>query len=77
MVATVDLKDIRTALAGYSLDYAGDFPDNLDIIKDKYIIKFPQSFTDNFSYKLIKGSRGGADYEIRYIGHIGEGVTGS
>lgn len=73
--AIASLKEVQTALAAYYIDNA-TLPDNLDKLK-LYLPKFPQAFTDNFSYKLTKNSRGEDDYEIRYIGHIGESPTGS
>ena len=73
MLAQSALKDVQTALAMYQLDNV-TYPETLDKLKGKmmYIRELPQGFTDNFSYKLTKDSRGEPDYEIRYIGHIGE-----
>lgn len=75
VAASASLKQVQTALAAYQVDTM-TLPETLDKIQ-LYLPKFPQAFTDNFSYKLTKNSRGEADYEIRYTGHIGEGVTGS
>ena len=68
------MKQVQTALAAYYVDTA-TLPESIDVIKKNYIAKFPQAFTDNFSYTLTKNSRGEPDYEIRYIGKIGEGTT--
>lgn len=76
-MAVSSLMNIKTGLAAHSIDMGGDFPDNIDKLKGVYIMQFPQGFTDNFSYKSTKNSRGESDYEIRYIGHIGENTTGS
>ena len=77
VAARASLREVQTALAAHQID-TGIFPENLDPIKEKYLQKFPQAFADNFSYKTIaSNSNRMADYEIRYIGHIGEGVTGS
>lgn len=67
------LKEVQTALAAYQIDTM-TLPDNLDKLK-LYLPKMPQAFTENFSYKLTKKTNGEADYEIQYIGHIGEKVT--
>ncbi|NRH20471.1 hypothetical protein HOO68_00295 [Candidatus Gracilibacteria bacterium] len=67
------LLEVQTALAAYQVDTA-DFPTTVDKL-NQYLAKFPQSFKDNFSYKFIKNEGTSSDYEIRYIGHIGEGNT--
>ncbi len=73
--ATASLTQVKMWLDNYYIDNNA-LPDSLDKIKP-YLSKLPQWFTDNFSYKPTKNSRGEADYEIRYIGHIGENTTGS
>ena len=69
------LLEVQTALAAYQVDTA-DFPTSVDKL-NQYLSKFPQSFKDNFSYKLLKKEDKTSDYEIRYIGHIGEWDVGS
>lgn len=49
----------------------------MDKIKGTYSKPFPQDFDDNFSYRSTKNINGISDYEIKYIGHIGEKVAES
>jgi hypothetical protein len=69
--AVSNLKMIQVALMTYFVDM-GSYPTELENSLKQYLPNFPKDFTANFSYKNITNSQGNLDYEIRYIGHIGE-----
>ena len=71
-----NLKEVQTALAAYNIDRM-EYPTDIMGLRKSYLPKFPPVFTTNFSYKATTNTQGQPDYEIRYIGHIGEGNTGS
>jgi hypothetical protein len=69
-----NLKEVQTALAAYNIDTM-KYPTDIMELSRAYLPKFPQNFTDNFSYKTTTNTQGQPDFEIRYIGHIGEWQT--
>ena len=73
-LAKVGLRNVQVALAAYFTNNNA-YPDTLDKIKGTYSNPFPQDFENNFSYRLTKNINGESDYEIKYIGHIGEGTA--
>jgi hypothetical protein len=66
---------IQTALSTYSIDKSWVYPTELENSLKQYLPNFPKDFTANFSYKTTTDTQGQPDYEIRYIGHIGEAPT--
>ncbi|MBP9779530.1 hypothetical protein KBD33_02800 [Candidatus Gracilibacteria bacterium] len=70
-------KDIMTALGAYYSDKEA-FPDTIDALTLTYleVDSALPSFKKNFTYKNIS-SASMPDFEITYIGHIGEGSTAS
>ncbi len=74
--ALAALRDVQTSLMAYNIDTTS-YPIDINKLSPSYLPKFPQEFTENFSYKHITNTWGQSDYEIRYIGHIGESDAGS
>lgn len=68
--------DISTALGAYYSDKE-KYPDSIDQLDSGYLdAKVLPVFKEYFTYKNISTSSL-PDFEIRYIGHIGEGPSES
>jgi hypothetical protein len=75
--ATANMRDITTAMWAYYSD-TEKFPDSIDQLNTSYIndTKALPLFKKNFTYKNVSSSWSSIpDYEIRYIGKIGEGAS--
>lgn len=73
VAATSMLRNITTALGAYYADRE-KYPDTIDQLDQNYMPKGRWDFDKNFTYKNTTGTGLSAqpDYEIRYIGKIGE-----